>query len=429
MVARITMGKSIRGMLYYNENKVNDREAQLILASGFAGEIDNLNIYQKLRRFQHLTQMRPSVKTNAVHISLNFHSSEKLANTQLQQIAGSYMEKIGFGDQPFLVYRHDDAAHLHLHIVTTNITAQRQRIYTHDIGRTLSEPARKAIEQEFNLVKAESKLFQREAWIKAADPEKAQYGQKPTKRAITNVLTAVNRDYQFTSLAEYNAILKFFNVVALRGGEHTDMFQNRGLMYSLLNAKGEAVGVPIKASAFYTKPTLRNLEEKFEQGREKRKAHKNELKQSIDQVLARYSSITKANFIKELKSNGIDVVFRQNEQGFTFGITFIDHHNKVVFNGSDLGKAYSAKAITERFAGENKAAKPEKEPPLRPARRRENPPQQIPATNYLKAPPLTNFLEAALAKTQPDYTGIPRKKKKRKKRGQQIDNELNLLIT
>jgi len=123
---------------------------------------------------------------------------------------------------------------------------------------------------------------------------------------------------------------------------------------------------------------------------------------------------------------GIDVVFRQNGQRLIFGITFIDHQNKVVFNGSDLGKVYSAKAITERFAKENKEVKPEKEPALRPARRPARQ-IQIPAKTYLKAPQSTNFLEAALAKTQPDYgAGMPRKKKKRKKHGQTIDQELTL---
>lgn len=426
MVTKISTGKSIRGMLHYNENKVGDGEAKLILASGFAGEIEQMNFNQKLNRFNHLTMMKPNVKTNAVHISLNFHSSEDLSNMKLQQIANSYMEKIGFGEQPFLVYRHDDSAHAHVHIVTTNITAQRQRIDLHDIGIKLSEPARKSIEEEFKLVKAESKAFKLEPGIKAADPEKAKYGHLPTKRAISNVITAVTRDYKFTSLAELNAILKCFNVIALRGAEHTAMFEKKGLMFSLLNAKGIAIGVPIKASGFYTKPTLSNLEKKFEVNQEKRKAFKEDLKQSIDQIFGHYTAITKATFINEAQKLGIDMVFRQNEQGLIFGITFIDHQNKVVFNGSDLGKAYSAKAITKRFVNANKEVKPEKEPALRPARRAALP-IQIPAKTYLKAPQQTSFLEVALAKTQPDYgAGMPQKKKKRKKRGQDIDQDLTL---
>lgn len=417
MVARITTGKSIRGLLHYNENKVADKEAELILASGFAGDVDQMSFMQKLNRFQFLTMMKPNVKTNALHISLNFHSSEQLDNATLQQIAGSYMEKIGFGDQPFLVYRHDDAKHQHLHIVTTNITAQRQRIDLHDIGRRLSEPARKELEVAFDLVRAESKLFKMEAAIKPADLEKARKGQLPTKRSISNVLTAVLRDYTFTSLAEFNAVLKCFNVTALRGEEHTRMYQNKGLMFSLLDARGQPVGVPIKASSFYTKPTLKNLEIKFAANVEKRKPLKSDLKQRISQVLESYKTLTKAKFREELKSRGIEVSYRKNAQGLIFGVTYVDHWNKLAINGSDLGKTYSAAAITSRFSRANVLDKPDLRHTSRPARRKEqSATPELSAKTYLKVPEPTRFLEIVLAKTDNESaTGIPKYKKKRRK--------------
>ncbi|WP_316840032.1 relaxase/mobilization nuclease domain-containing protein [Pedobacter gandavensis] len=424
MVAKITAGKSIRGALHYNENKVIEGEAILIMASGFAGEIEQLNFNQKLNRFQHLLELNPNVKTNTIHISLNFHSSEKLDDTALQQIANSYMEKIGYGDQPFLVYRHDDAAHMHVHIVTTNITAQGKRIDLHN-NALKSEEARKVIEEDYNLIKAESKAIKQESGIIKADPQKVKYGKIPTKRAISNIITAVSRDYKFTSLAEYNAVLKCFNVTALRGAEHTPMYQNKGLMFSLLDARGVPVGVPVKASSFYSKPTLRNLEKKFEINSDKRKKHKVNLKQRIDLVFGKYSSITKSKFEEEANKLRIDLQFRENEQGVIFGITFIDHQNKVVFNGSDLGKDYSAKSITERFNKISKQINADKKPILRPALRRERQTDSI-SNTYLRLPN-PNLLEKLLDTPQPEYnTGIPRKKKKRRKRYQQINQELTL---
>lgn len=231
MVAKIVSGTRIRGILHYNENKVAAGQAQLIMASSFAGEIDKMSFENKLKRFENLTMLRDNVKTNALHISLNFDASEKLDNAQLQAIASSYMEKIGFGDQPFLVYRHTDAAHSHVHIVTTNIQSDSERIDIHRIGMLKSEPARKQIEQEFQLVRAESKTFKTQAAIKPADIEKAQYGRIPTKGAISNVVGAVMNQYNFTSLAELNAALRQFNVVADRGKEETMMFQKKGLIY------------------------------------------------------------------------------------------------------------------------------------------------------------------------------------------------------
>jgi hypothetical protein len=426
MVAKISTGKSIRGMLHYNENKIAGGEAALIMANGFAGEIDQMNFNQKLNRFAHLQELKPDVKTNAVHISLNFHSSEKLKDELLQEIAGQYMERIGFGDQPFLVYRHDDASHLHLHIVMTNITAKGERIDLHDIGKKLSEPARKSIENEFNLVKAESKLFKVQSGIKPADIQQAKYGRLPTKRAISNVITAVATDYKFSSLAELNAVLKGLNVVALRGKEHTAMFEMKGLMYSLLDEKGVPVGVPIKASSFYAKPTLRNLEKRFEQNALKREPFKERVRNRIDKVLSAYSNITRLRFEQELKSQGVDVLFRQNESGQVYGITFVDHNSKSVFNGSDLGEKYSAKAITDQFGQVNRLAKIEKAESAGSSRYKQRQ-QEMPQSTNVREPSTGNVLEALFEKSRPEHAiGIPRKRKKRKKRGQQSAQELTI---
>ncbi len=416
-------------MLHYNENKVTEGEAALIMASGFAGEIDNMNFNQKLNRFAYLQELKPDVKTNSVHISLNFHSSEKLKDELLQEIADRYMEGICFGDQPFLVYRHDDAAHLHMHIVTTNITSGGARIDLHDIGKKLSEPARKAIENEFKLVKAESKLFKAQSGIKPADLEQAKYGRLPTKRAISNVITAVARDYKFSSLAEYNAVLKGFNVVALRGEKHTAMFEKKGLMYALLDEKGIPIGVPIKASSFYSKPTLRNLEKKFEQNASKRKPFREDLRNRIDKVLSAYSSITRARFEQELKNQGIDVLFHKNEDGRVYGVTFVDHHHKTVFKGSDVDKSYNAKAIMGRLGQVNRPIQSDKNQTEKPVNLGLTQPKQKQLSQFTndQPPPAGNLLETLFEKSQPEYViGIPRKRKKRKKRGQASTQELTI---
>lgn len=397
MVAKISSGKSIRGILNYNEQKVTEGKAQLILASGFGGEIGTLGLVNKVQRFGHLTILNEKVKTNALHISLNFDSGESLSTDRLQQIAMAYMDKIGFGDQPYLVYRHGDAAHDHVHIATINIQADGKRIDIHNIGRLVSEPARKAIEQEFGLVKAESKQFKTQPGIKPAGIEKAAYGQIPTKRAVSNVVNVVVNSYKFTSLAELNAILKQFNVIADRGKEGTLMFQKKGLVYSLTDEKGNAIGVPIKASSLYSKPTLANLEKQFIQNEEKRKPYKENLKTAIDKVFTGYQEITKATFVKELAKQSINVVFRQNGQGLTYGVTFVDNQNKTVFNGSDLGKAYSAQALSEKFGIADKPIQRQPQPTNAPYLK----PKQ--ETSYLKQGKQTDYLKTAEKEQEGTY--------------------------
>jgi hypothetical protein len=423
MVARFVNGKNIRGILHYNENKVVAGEARLLLASGFAGNISQFNLEQKLQRFEHLTMLNTRVKTNAVHITLNFDEQDKLNNEQLQQITLSYMERIGFGDQPYLVYKHNDAAHTHVHIATINIKPDGNRIDTHGIGWKLSEPARMELEKEFGLVEAKGRKNSNTLNIRPANLEKAIYGKTPTKRTITNIVNAVIGTYQFTSLAELNAILKQFNVIGDRGGENTLMREKGGLIYSLINDKGEQVGIPIKASAVYNKPTLASLQITFEKNVEKRKQYKEPLKEAIEKVFAPYRAITKNTFIADLQKQNIHVAFRTNDQGYTYGITYIDNNNKTVFNGSDLGKAYSAKAILDRFSSINKRIKPELQ--KQPKRNAQSITQQ-PKT-YLKPPEQTNYLLQALAKYQPEAApSAPRKKKKRRSQEKEQDQGLNL---
>jgi len=348
MVAKIVTGKKLRGALHYNENKVQEGTAELILASGFAGDIEQMNFNQKLQRFENLLMLNPKVKTNTLHISLNFDAAEKLSDQTLQRIALAYMDKIGFGDQPFIAYRHHDAAHDHIHLVTTNVQMDGKPIDLHNIGCIRSESARKEIETEFKLVKAQSKQYKPEPAIKPIDLAKALYGHLPTKRAISNTVNAVINSYQFSSLPELNAVLKQFNVVADRGSEDTEMFRKGGLVYCLLDEKGNKIGVPIKSSSLYTKPTLQWLEAQFSKHHVNKMMHKSALKVTIDKVIIA-SPRDKPDFVNGLKKQGVAVVFRNNEQGQAYGITFIDHIHKTVFNGSSLGKAYTAKPILSQL--------------------------------------------------------------------------------
>jgi hypothetical protein len=423
MVARIISGKSIRGMLHYNENKVDRLEARLIMASGFAADVSSMSLEKKLLRFTYLTILNPKVKTNAVHISLNFDRLDKLSNEQMVQISKAYMERIGFGDQPYLVYRHTDAAHPHIHIATTNIKADGQRIDLHGIGWMRSEPARKELEKEYGLVVAERRQRSNELGIKPADIGKAEYGKVPTKHAITNIVNAVIRDYKFTSLAEFNAVLKQFNIVADRGREDTQMFQKNGLLYSLIDGKGEKIGVPIKASALYGKPTLVNLSKLFERNIDMRKPFRDDLKQRIERTFKAYQSISKATWIAEMVKQQVQVTFRQNDQGFIYGVTYVDHQNRTVFNGSELGKAYSAKAITERFSATDKPIMLGQKTYLQPLKETQYLKSDLPEKNHLQPGSSNPLSLGLLAKNWQDNTGYgtPKKKKRKKQTEQSME--------
>lgn len=360
MVAKITVPSTIKKALNYNEQKVREGKAEFIYAANFLRNSQQLNFFDKLRRFEDLISLNQRAQTNTVHISLNFAEHEKLETEKLTAIASTYMAKIGFADQPYLVYKHLDAGHPHVHIVTTNIQSTGKRISIHNLGKNESAKARREIENDFKLVRAENHTANTQE-LKPLGTTRLSYGQHPTKRGISNVIGAVIPHYKFSSLSELNAILKLYNVVADPGKEGGWMQNKKGLVFRVLDERGKSIGVPIKASSFHSKPTLKNLERRFKENELEKDQYKMNLRRKIDWLVTKpMSSI--ADFKQALEKEKISLVLRQNENGRIYGLTYVDHSTKCVFNGSDLGKQYSANSILASFGKDAEIISQKEEP-------------------------------------------------------------------
>jgi len=355
MVAKIKTGRSILGAINYNEHKVRSGKAELILAQGYLKEPSALSFSDKVNRLTDLTKRNERTQVNALHVSLNFAVGESLDKWTLQQIADEYMEGLGFGKQPYLVYQHYDAGHPHLHLVSTNIKPDGERISFHLLANKASEQSRKQVELNYGLVKAEDQGKAHHN-IKSLSLEPIAYWKSETKRAITNVVSEVLRTYKFTSIPEFNAVLNGFNVTADRGSKESRMYEKNGLVYWALDGKGSKIGVPIKASSIYGKPTLKALEGRFALNEVLRKSLREQLKQTVDDLLSK--PIGKIEFQSKLKERNIEAIFRHSEDGRLYGVTFVDHNAKAVFNGSDLGKNYSANSLSQIFAQLQGSIKP-----------------------------------------------------------------------
>ncbi|RAW01525.1 relaxase/mobilization nuclease domain-containing protein [Pseudochryseolinea flava] len=346
MVAKVITGKSMRGVLSYNEHKVRDGMASCIHAENFGLDSGEMTFRMKLNRFEQLMALNKRTKTNVVHVSLNFAVNEILDQDRLIEIGRMYMEHLGFADQPYLIYEHFDAAHQHIHIATTNIRGDGSRIPLHNIGKNVSEPARKYVEEFFGLVQAEQQA-KHEKLIFPTRIDPIQYGKHETKRSISNVVNYVTRNYQYTSIAGLNAALKQFNVVAYQGEPGTAMYERGGLQYSIIDVNGNRVGVPIKASSIHGKPTLKFLKGQFVLGEKLRLSHAQSLRDKIATAMGVSKSFQQ--LIEVLAQKNVVLLPRLSVDGKVFGMTFVDNESKVVFKGSDLGKQYSAANILKSF--------------------------------------------------------------------------------
>ncbi|MEY8687610.1 relaxase/mobilization nuclease domain-containing protein [Bacteroides sp. AN502(2024)] len=117
MIAKIMKGSDFRGVVYYILN--DEKGTKIIDADGLFLE-NNDTIAQG---FIGQAQMNPRVTKAVGHIALSFskEDSPRLNNTVMAQIAREYMEKMGIRDTQYIIGRHFDKEHPHVHIAFNRI--------------------------------------------------------------------------------------------------------------------------------------------------------------------------------------------------------------------------------------------------------------------------------------------------------------------
>lgn len=345
MVAKISSGSLLYGVLAYNQTKVDQKLAMVIFTNRMiepkTGEYD---IAICMRSFEPYLLANQHTEKPVLHISINPDPKDKLSEEQLSEIAQTYMDKMGYGDQPFIVYKHEDIDRHHIHIVSLRVDENGKKL-DHNFEYKKSMDICRAMEQQYGLVPADQKQRQESAPLKAVDYEKGD-----VKRQVANVIRPVAQGYHFLSLKEYKALLSFYNVHVEEVRGEIKGKPYRGLVYSALNSNGEKVGNPLNASSFGKSVGIETLEKRIERSVDiiKQKGLKERSKKVIASAMESHPD--RAGLEKELAKNGITVLFRENEQGRIYGATFIDHEQKVVFNGSRLGKELSANVFNDLFS-------------------------------------------------------------------------------
>lgn len=357
MLGRVVPVKSIRNALSYNEQKLIEGRAECILAENFIKDLRELSREDKLHHFMQRISLNERVEYNTIHNSVNFGAEEKISIEQMKELAKRYMEGLGFGEQPYLAYRHTDSAHDHFHIVSTYIQADGSKI---DIDKALlyrSHALCRKLEQEYSLQPRHRAGREEEEKFKVDHAERVVYGEKPLQRAINDVLHTVVEHYKYTNLAELNAVLQVYGVKADRGRESSRVYQNRGLLYHAVDEEGKQVGKSIKASDFLLKPTLDMLEGKFALYSSQREEWQQRMTTAIDWTLAGQAPDWQG-FKDNLESEGINVVVQTDKEG-RGSVFFVDHEEKCVFAGESLGRDYGLHVLRERCIPEREAMEEE----------------------------------------------------------------------
>ena len=344
MIAKISSTENLGGALGYNFKKVEKGEASILHAAElYQNKEGRYTMEDVLVDMEALIPKKCRTKKMVFHCSLNPHPDEKLSDETLMQIAKEYMEALGYGKQPYIVFKHNDIAREHIHIVSLRVDSRGQKI-NDKFEKRRSKQITDALERKFGLILS-SKVTEKAV----AETPKVDIGKGNIKEQVASVVRMVLGHYRFCSLGELNAILSAYNLAVeeikteFRGKKYD------GVVYVPTDDKGGKISTPINASDIGRGMGYTAVQNRIQKSKQAIKPLIPAMRHRILEVMCSSPQTEKA-LQQRLEEQGLRVVIRKNESGRIYGITFIDDEVGIALNGSRLGKGYAANIFNAYFS-------------------------------------------------------------------------------
>ena len=346
MVAKISHGSSLYGALAYNYNKVEKGVAEILsgnrIISDRLGQ-PSADIRLALLSFDDHLSANRNTKKPVLHIAISPAPEDRLTDGQLEELTARYMEMMGYGGQPYIAFKHGDSHNTHIHIVSVCVDGEGRKISDRYEHRR-SMAACRELERMFGLRNGAELHDSPKTELK-----KVNVSEGDVRHQVANTLKAVLESFRFRSFGEYSAVLSTLNVEARQVKGEYGGRPYVGVVYTATDDTGKPVGATYKSSRFGKRFGDEGLKELMQRHTADFKAGK--WRPSVQRQVAEAmrSARSRGEFTAMLAAQGIGVVFHKNEDGRIYGVTFIDHGKREAFNGSRLGKEYSANVFDRLF--------------------------------------------------------------------------------
>ena len=344
MIAKISATENLGGALGYNFKKVEKGEASILLAQGlFQNKEGTYTMAEVFADMQAVIPEKCRTKKTVFHCSLNPHPDEKLSDETLTQIAKEYMEALGYGKQPYIVFKHGDIAREHIHIVSLRINGEGKKI-NDKFEKRRSKKITDTLEKRFGLIP--SSKFADKA---VEETTKIDITRGNIKEQVASALRMVLKHYRFCSLGELNAVLSKYNLAVEEVKTEFRGKKYDGLVYVPTADKSNKVSTPIHASDIGRGVGYTAIQNRIQKSKQTVKPLIPTIRNKVLQTM-RTSPNTEKELRQRLEEQGLRVVIRKNDNGRIYGITFIDDEQGVALNGSRLGKGYAANVFNGYFS-------------------------------------------------------------------------------
>lgn len=274
-------GNNFNGIAY-NEKKIDEEKSSLFVAKNFEGLDAQANKNDYIMYLQNHSKANTRIKKPQFHASVSGKGKETSFD-DLVKFGEHYMNEMGYGENPYLIYKHTDTKNNHIHIVSSRVDTNGKKIKD-SLERVRSQ---KIINQYFGI---------------------------DTQKKIEAKLKEINK-YSIKNIAQYKLLLeKHFNKV----------IENK-----------DSISIYMSDKKLELKKI--DIDKKIEKSKNKGKAllkRKEALKEYLLELSKKHT--LEETIVLAEKDNIFISVFKTKDGDKNFGYTIIDKKTKSVFKGSEI---------------------------------------------------------------------------------------------
>ena len=267
--------------LIYNERKCENLKANILLTKNFIADVSDINA-MKIEMDCYVRDAERKIKEPYFHAVISCKGNE-YSFEQLAKMGDLWMDKMGYGEQPFLIYGHQDTDNNHIHIVSVRVNAQGKKI-SDKFERLRSQEAIQSILNE--------------------DP----------KLEIEEVVKKC-MSYNFSTTAQFRTLIELTGCKTRKHSGNIDVIKYGRVQKSIPIEELENI---IKKNMLY---------------------ENSKRKKQITALLYKYAKDKSEEELKDLFKTkfNIDLVFyKKKGEDISYGFTVVDNYNKACYSGNKM---------------------------------------------------------------------------------------------
>lgn len=325
---------SVLPAIVYNSRKTDRHVATIIDLKGIGSEDEIEEVFERL--------CRGAVRRcddKVLHFSLNPEPGvpeDDLSDDRIRELVSDIMGGLGFGRQPWVVYRHDDIDRKHYHIISCRIDASGRKISAWKEHMRAQEIMRELMPRYGYTRSFDEGKKRRDVSVLRYDPALPLLSQ-------ARVLSGLASEYAFTTREQFVATMASMGI----GVSITD---DTAVYYGLKGGRRCTAGMSAMAAGL---PSPSEIDRMAVRGRAELGRRSQHIRTRIAAISRRALgyALSERHFAGIMRKMGIDVSVSRSVNGRVFGLTYIDHATRSCFKASELADAARAADIQSKYDG------------------------------------------------------------------------------